>query len=212
MTIDHDRFIRPYCSKRQQAFMMRFTVLILALLAATVHAADNTTTSTCDVINPEDLPEECKCRDGDSPLSLVIECLKPFDSELFNDTVGLKLTVEPCNEQGSSVSLDITDLERGIDYPISQIRAGEQQIYPIPGLSIAVPQIGHFGVDAVVEIEGNPDKLTIQVGLDACIAVRSKFVCAEVVPGLKDILPWWVLNGTYTFGNMCSNITETAIM
>lgn len=163
----------------------------------------------CDRIRPEELPEECTCRDDTlGPHSLVIECLKPFVNAFMNDTIGIKLVVEPCNALGSSISLDITDTAHNIDYPISRIRAGEQQIYPIPGLSVVVPQLGHVGIDAVVFIAGNPDLLLLKVGLDACLAVRTNYICAESLPYLSDLFPWWVLSGTYTFGDMCNNYTE----
>jgi hypothetical protein len=188
-----------------------FLSILLLVAVAIVPANSNNNTSMCERIHPEELPEECTCLDNTAgPFSLVIACLKPFDSPLFNDTVGIKLVVEPCNEEGSSISIDITDVEKNIDYPISQIHAGEKEIYPIPGLSIGVPLIGHVGVDAVVSIAGNPDKLTLNVGLDACIVVRHKYVCAEVLPGLGEFLPWWVLNGTYTFGDICSTNTTAA--
>jgi len=162
----------------------------------------------CDRIQP--LPEECACREGSGPHSLVVECLKHFNGTFFNDTIGLKLVVEPCSELGSSVSLDITDVNYNIDYPIEKITAGESKIIPIPGLSIVVPQLGHLGIDAVVYIAGNPDLLILKVGLDACLAVRSKFVCAESLPGLDTAFPWWVMNGTYHFGDMCNSTAPTA--
>ena len=135
----------------------------------------------------------------------MVKCLKHFNGTFFNDTIGLKLVVEPCNERGSSVSLDVTDVNHNIDFPIEQIRAGEQKIIPIPGLSVMVPQLGHLGVDVVVDIAGNPDQLMLQVGLDACLVVRSRNICAESLPGLDTAFPWWVMNGTYHFGDLCDS-------
>ena len=165
--------------------------------------------SACDYIHPENLPQECSCRQGNGPHSLVVECLKTFNGTFFSDTIGLKLVVEPCDELGSSVSLDVTDANYNIDYPIERIVAGEQKIFPIPGLSFMVPELGHVGVDVVVYIAGNPDQLLLQVGLDACVAVRSKFVCAESLPYLDTTFPWWVMNGTYHFGDLCAGTTTT---
>ena len=34
-------------------------------------------------------------------------------------------------------------------------------------------------------------------------------VCASQIPGLNTILPWYVLSGTYSFGDIC-NTTTTA--
>lgn len=108
------------------------------------------------------------------------------------------------------MSLDITDTEFNVDFVISEIKAGEEDYIPIPGLSIAVPQVGHVGVDAVVMINGNPDELNVKVGLDACIKLRGKHVCAEWIPGLTTIFPWWVLSGTYHFGDFCNSTSMTA--
>ena len=166
--------------------------------------------SACDYIHPENLPQECSCRQGVGPHSLVVECLKHFDGTLFNDTIGLKLVVEPCDEHGSSVSLDVTDVNHNIDYPIERVVAGERKIFPVPGLSIMVPQLGHAGIDVVVYIAGNPDQLVLQIGLDACLAVRSSFVCAESLPYLDTAFPWWVMNGTYHFGDLCDGTTTAS--
>ena len=194
------------------ASLLLLVVLLLLLLPAQPATATATATATasedlCERIG--DLPPECACRDGPAvaaeygPLSLVVECLRPFDSSLFNDTVGLSLLVQPCSDPGSSVSLNVTDLDRSIDYTVAHVGAGEREVYPIPGLSIGVPSLGHLGVDAVILVQGNPDRLTLNVGMDACLAVGRRHVCAEAVPALADVLPWWILKGTYTFGHIC---------
>lgn len=164
----------------------------------------------CERIHPEELPEECSCYEKPhEPLSLVIECLKPFNSSLFNDTIGVRLTVDPCNEFGSSISLDITEENHHIDYVIQNIQAGEEKNFPIPGVSIVVPGIGHVGLDAAVLIFGNPDQLTLKVGLNACMVVRTHEVCASSIPGLNTIFPWWILSGTYSFGDVCNTTMAT---
>jgi hypothetical protein len=161
--------------------------------------------SLCDHIRPDELPKECSCREP-GPYSLVVECLKTFNSTYFNDTIGMKINVDPCNRDGSRVTLDITEQEHNIDYPITGIRAGEANNIPIPGLSISVPTIGHVGLDAAVLITGNPDSLTLKIGLNACIQLPgSSLLCASSIPGLHKILPWYVLSGTYSFGDICSN-------
>jgi hypothetical protein len=135
----------------------------------------------------------------------VVSCEKPFESYYFNDTLGIELIVSPCDAMGSSVSLDITELDHNIHYQITGIRAGEDVNYPIPGLSVVVPGIGHVGIDADVLIYGNPDLLTLKIGLNACASVRNKQVCASAIPGLNTILPWWILKGSYSFGNVCNS-------
>ena len=193
----------------------RFIALILLSYSiSVVHAeklqGNKNSTSACDAIHPEDLPEECTCREP-GPLSLVIECDKEFNSMYLNDTIGIKIDLDPCNELGSSMSLDITERNHDIEYTIAGIQAGEEKNIPIPGLSIAVPTIGHMGVDAVVLIAGNPDKLILKVGLNACAVLGQHDVCASSVPGLNTILPWYVLSGTYSFGNVCDPNATVAI-
>ena len=191
---------------------MRSLLWILVFCAAVIYAAPNNNNDkagACERIHPEDLPDECTCSEP-HPLSLVVECLKPFNSMYFNDTIGMRIVLDPCDEQGSSISLDITEADHNIEYMIAGIRAGEEKNIPIPGLSIIVPTIGHVGVDAAVLIMGTVDQLTLKVGLNACAVVRQKTVCASAIPGLHTILPWWVLSGTYHFGDLC-NATRTTV-
>jgi hypothetical protein len=160
--------------------------------------------SLCDHIRPDELPSECDCREP-GPYSLIIECLKTFNSTYFNDTIGMKIDIDPCNTDGSKVSIDVTEKDHNIDYPITGIRAGESKNIPIPGLSIIVPTIGHVGIDAAVLIAGNPDKLTLKIGLNACAQLTSHQLCASSIPGISNILPWYVLSGTYSFGDICGS-------
>jgi len=171
-----------------------------------------TNRSACDLIHQEDLPEECSCTEPD-PFGLVIQCLKPFESLFFNDTIGMRINLDPCNPSGSSLSLDVTEEEHNIDITIVDVRAGEEQNFPIPGVSIAIPKIGHMGVDIAVLIYGNPDKLSVKVGLNACMAAGQHHqFCASEVPGLSRILPWYALKGTYEFGSFCNNTnTSTSL-
>jgi len=157
----------------------------------------------CEHINPDDLPEECSCRD-DWPFSLVIECLKTFNSTYFNDTIGMKIDLDPCNEDGAKLSLDVTEMKHHIEYPIAGVRAGESKNIPIPGLAMIVPGIGNVGVDVAVMIAGNPDMLRLKVGLNACAQLSTDHqLCASAIPGVSNILPWYVLEGDYSFGDVC---------
>jgi len=129
----------------------------------------------------------------------------------------MKINIDPCNKDGSRVSLDITEQTHNIDYPITGIRAGEANMIPIPGLAIAVPTLGHVGLDAAVLITGNPDSLTLKIGLNACVQLATtNTMCASSIPGLNKILPWYVLSGTYSFGDICKNnrtgILEATVM
>ena len=192
--------------------MFSLRLLILVLLSVVALAKEDAPPAgMCERIHPEDLPEECTCREP-RPLGLLIECRKVFNSTWFNDTIGMAIDIDPCNEMGSSMSINITEFDHGINYRIAGVRAGEEQYYPIPGCSIIVPVVGSMGLDADVLIYGNPDQLTIKVGLNACTVVASHTICASSVPGLNAILPWWILSGTYSFGDVCetkSTMTPT---
>ncbi|KAL3935855.1 MAG: hypothetical protein SGBAC_008710 [Bacillariaceae sp.] len=169
-----------------------------------------TNRSACELIHQEDLPEECSCREPDA-YGLIIECLKPFESAYFNDTIGMKINLDPCNPDGSSLSLDVTEEEHNVDITIMGVKAGEKHNYPIPGLSIVVPTIGHLGVDVAVLIYGNPDNLSVKVGLNACMAAGPQHqYCASGIPGLSRVLPWYVLKGTYKFGDYCNSTNTTS--
>merc|ERR1712161_117406 len=67
------------------------------------------------------------------------------------------------------------------------------------------PTIGHVGIDAAVLIAGNPDKLTLKIGLNACAQLTSHQLCASSIPGVSNILPWYVLSGSYSFGDICGS-------
>ena len=134
----------------------------------------------CEAIHADELPAECACRDP-GPYSIVIECLKEFESPHWNDTIGMKIDIDPCNSLGSSISLDITEFNHNIEYPIAGIRAGENKNIPIPGCAIIIPGIGNVGLDAAVAIYGNPDQLTMKIGLNACFGVSPKKVIRFVM-------------------------------
>lgn len=95
--------------------------------------ASSKNASMCDHIRPDDLPEECTCSEP-GPYCLVIECLKDFNSTYLNDTIGMKIDLDPCNEDGAKLTLDVTEKEHDIDFPIAGIRAGESKNIPIPGM------------------------------------------------------------------------------
>lgn len=211
--------------------LLSFLLLMLNVTAA--HATRATTlllrgfpkqgkpsnhTSFCSRIHPEDLSSDCSCHDGNAssssegPLSFVVECKRVFDSSIFNDTLEIKMVVAPCDARGSSISLDIVELKHNLVYKVEDIRAGDEVNLPIPGVSVVVPGIGHIGIDAAVLISGNPDELTLKVGVNACLAIRDKQVCASDIPGLDRILPWWILSGTYTFGDICGNHSTAVIL
>jgi hypothetical protein len=185
------------------------TVLTSAAIANTAHLRrhhGSSNESICERLY--DIPEECDCTEP-APMSAVIACTKTFRHEYFNDTIGMAVNLLPCDPEGAKLTVDTTELKHGIDYTVAGVKAGETKNFPIPGLSIIVPTIGHLGVDVSVYIGGNIDSLRLKVGLNACAVLGDDHsVCASSVPGLNQILPFWVLKGTYSFGNVC-NATST---
>lgn len=45
----------------------------------------------------------------------------------------MKIDLDPCNEDGAKLSLDVTEQDHNIDFPIVGIKAGESKNIPIPG-------------------------------------------------------------------------------
>jgi len=167
-------------------------------------------TSMCEHIHPDELPEECSCREP-GPFSLVIECLKHFNSTFLNDTIGMKIDLDPCNEEGAKLSLDVTEKEHNITYMLAGITAGESKNIPIPGMAVIVPGVGNVGLDVAVLVAGNPDMLRMKIGLNACAQLSTDHqMCASALPGVSSILPWYILKGTYSFGDICSRLAKSA--
>lgn len=187
------------------ATMVRSLCLCLIILAsATVlgNASAIGVSSLCDRLHPEELPEECICNELEH-LRVLVQCVKPFEGEYFNDTIGIELDLDVCNDLGSTISLDVMEGNHNIHFPIEAIHAGEEKNIPIPGLSMIVPYLGSFGIDVAVVIAGNPDRLRLKVGLNACLQVHTSEVCASNVPGLNSEFPWYILKGDYSFGDIC---------
>lgn len=182
---------------------------VLAILANT--ASSRHVQSLCDRLHPQDLPQECICSEPEH-LHALVQCIKPFNGTFFNDTIGITFDLDICNALSSRISLDVTERNHNIDFPVEAIRAGEEKNIPIPGLSLIVPHLGSVGVDVTVLISGNPDWLKLKVGLNACLQVHHHEICGSNIPGLRTELPWYILNGQYSFGDVCeSSSTDTKI-
>merc|ERR1712000_660639 len=115
----------------------------------------------CDEIS-DDLPSFCQC--ANTQYGFVVDCSVDF---LDLDTIGLKADIKPCGNP-ASMSLDITEADLGIDYPIAMIQMGTTKNFPIPGLSVDIPIVGNAGVQVAVVLNGNLNDFDVKVGLNAC--------------------------------------------
>lgn len=179
-----------------------------AILTASSVSKDPDNGSGCDIIDPSRLPESCSCSDSSfSPHSFSITCQQHFNDTWFNDTIGVVATIQPCDTvHGSSITMNVTDVQKHIDFEITEVHAGDHVLLPIPGLAFFIPHLGHAGIDVVVEISGTVDELFLKVGLDACLQIGQKHqICAEQIPYMLDWFPWWILQGNYSFGEYCSD-------
>jgi len=149
----------------------------------------------CDII-AADLPDICTCSEETG--GLKIDCSVDF---MGIDTIGVSATMLPCASP-ASMSMEITEADAGIDYPIAGITAGYSGDIPIPGLSVAIPVVGDAGVQAAVSIDGNADSFEFSLGLDACVDIP--IVGSECGADLDpDQLPVPILSGSYSFGDLC---------
>lgn len=196
--------------QRRISLLFVFALIVLTPLSSVCSQGTNNDavpvppTSACDHFD-DDLPEECICSERQHH-RLVIECLKKFENDtsfLHNDTVGIRADLDICNPAGSQLDIDLIEMNHNISYTVAGVHAGEETNIPIPGWSILVPGLGHVGMDIVVLLAGNPDMLHIKLGLNACAAVHKHIICADAVPGLNMILPWYILQGQYEFGDWC---------
>jgi hypothetical protein len=204
--------IPPAHEDYPQRLQQRVTAATATATSTTTANMERTTPDHEPPVSPcdrfDNLPEECVC--SELPRHhLEIECLKPFQSPLFNDTVGILMDLDICNAAGSQLDLELIELDYNITYTLAGLHAGEDSNYPIPGWSIIIPGLGHVGMDVAVSIAGNPDMLMIKIGLNACLAFAGHIVCAESIPGLNLILPWYILSGSYSFGDWCETTTTT---
>merc|ERR1712157_211183 len=83
---------------------------------------------------------------------------------------------------------------------------------PIPGLAVGIPKIGDAGVNVMVGMQGNAEKLSLQVGLDACLQLAKRQVCGSSLPVARRMLPLWVLRGEFSFGDICSEVQPQVIV
>ena len=140
------------------------------------------------------LPSECTCTELQYGANLA--CTVNFFSE---DTITIQGTLQLCKNPAEA-NIVISDTKFGIHHTLAGLTAGKAIDWPIPGLSLDIPDIGSVGVNAVFDIEGDLSNLDIKLGLDACGTVVGKSVCGS---DLTDKLPIYVLDGSFDFDDLC---------
>lgn len=114
------------------------------------------------------------------------------------DTVGVQATFTPC-AQPLSMSLDITEADVPIDYPIASLTAGTDEEIPIPGLVWTIVAVS-AQANMAVKIDGNLDAVTISLGVDACASIFGFQKCGS---DLTSDLPIYILNDQFDFSELC---------
>jgi len=156
--------------------------------------------SFCALLQPKTL-SACDCEETDGGRGGVLSCSVSVDG----DKLGLELAVKPCALPEAYIDLAATESLHNLSFSLAGIKAGQEESFPLPGVSIAIPKVGNAGLDVVVELGGNLDNLTIEAGFDACLGVGGKEVCGEKLA--PELLPLWLLKGTFHFASICSNET-----
>ena len=161
-------------------------------------AASENGTTFCGVLEP-DLPSFCGC--VDAPYGGTLNCTVAITAGgVTLDTVVVVLDLQPC-ALPMYFSFEVTEAAAGVDYKY-EITAGEEEMVPVPYLSVAIPGLGEAGVFMIVDIDGNIDALTIDIGVDACVDTFGLLTCASTVDPVD--FPIWLLEATYDFGDVCA--------
>jgi len=154
-------------------------------------------TSACSYLDPFLDPTYCSCTDT-STLGASLVCNVDV---LGIDTIGVKADIEPCATP-LHMDLDVTEAALGIDYPIANIEAGDQQYFPIPGLDWPVPFVGDAGAQMVVTIDGNIAALRLTLGVDACATTVIGTACGSTLDPAD--FPINILTGEFNFSDLCT--------
>jgi hypothetical protein len=168
--------------------------LILLSLAASTGA------DFCGMLTPH-LPSECGC--GEQQYGASVGCAV----DLFGqDTVGIYANLNLCGEPATADIL-VNDTKFHVSKELAGLHAGKAVDFPVPGLSIDIPDIGSVGVDLAFDIEGDLDEMEIKLGLDACGKVLGEKVCGS---DLWSKLPLEVIDHTFNFGSLCKQAMDNA--
>ena len=174
-----------------------FRSTTIALIAATTLT---NAINFCGDLSPH-LPSECSCEDQNE--GATVKCGIDFFGE---DTITLTGDLELC-QSPARATIVIDDSKFGVHHELAGLTAGRALDFPIPGLSLDVPDIGSVGVNAVFDIEGDIENLEIKLGLDACGTVLGHKACGSE---LTDELPIYVLDHTFDFDSLCKQAMKEA--
>ena len=172
-----------------------YTTIISATILLHVSAVD-----FCNEISPI-LPSECSC--SSQQYGATVGCAVNFFDV---DTIGLTGEFELCHNPASA-TIKVNDTKFGINHELAGLVAGKAIDFPIPGLSLDIPDIGSVGVNAVFDIEGDLENMDIKLGLDACGKVLGHSVCGSK---LTDELPIYILDHTFNFDSLCKQAIQEA--
>lgn len=161
--------------------------------------------SACEIIDKDE--RLCTCTDF-ADHKFVMDCEIPLRLPGLNltDSIGMKVLGDPCTDP-ATVSIDVTERNFAIDMPVQTITVGSALLLPIPGLSFNVPDLGQISIDVDVQFDGTIDKLRLQAGINACLKADGQTLCGEQIAWLRNLLPLWIIDGTWNFGTLCSVAT-----
>jgi hypothetical protein len=162
------------------------------------HVSQNS--SFCEII-ADDLPSECACKDKD--LGGSVNC----NVKVEKDAIGVQLDVMPCDPEAAHVDIAVTEATHNISWQVAGVKAGDEENYPIPGLSVDIPKVGSVGLDLSAEVDGDLDNLRMEIGFNACAKLLGHEVCGSE---LTSDLPLWLIKGSYRFGNLCKELRKEA--
>jgi hypothetical protein len=180
---------------------------LMTALAPGAPAPIPLTGSACDLIALDE--KLCTCMDMVDK-KFILDCEIPLKLSAlnFSDSVGMKVLGDPCTDP-ASLSIDVVEKNFAIDMPVQTITCGSSLLVPIPGLSFNVPEVGMLSIDVDVEFDGTIDKLHVQAGINACVKAQGRQMCGEEIPWLQNLLPIYLIDGTWNFGSVCAS-RETA--
>jgi hypothetical protein len=161
--------------------------------------------SACEVL---DLDERmCTCTDF-ADHKFVMDCEIPIRLPILNltDSIGMKVMGDPCKDP-ATISIDVVERNFAIDMPVQTITVGSALLLPIPGLAFSVPDLGMVSIDVDVQFDGTIDKLRLQAGINACVKSNGRTLCGEEISWLQNLLPLWIIDGTWNFGTLCNSAT-----